>query len=135
MQDDYEKTHPQEKNANKSKKTTPENNQNQEDDVNTKEKTTKKPQESRENLRQSGKILGDWIVRRGPWPTGEKSSCGKAVGNLLNQFGFKKLLPQGNRHGKNWDTIIEKHLSEYFTKIPVSHPNDAPPGSVVVFNE
>lgn len=68
MQDDYEKTHPQEKNTDKSKKTTPEKNQNQEDDASAAEKNGKKPQESRENLRQSGKILGDWIVRRKAYP-------------------------------------------------------------------
>lgn len=57
------------------------------------------------------------------------------MGSLLNQFGFRNILPQSGRDGKNWDTIIERYASEYFTKIPVSHPNDAPAGSILVFNE
>lgn len=89
---------------------------------------------NQESLEQAAKVLGDWIVRRGPWP-GRNNSCGASCGSLLNQFGFRKILPQSGRDGKNWDTIIERHASQYFTKIPVSHPNDAPAGSILVFNE
>lgn len=93
-------------------------------------------QTSHENADISqGKILGDWIVRRGEYP-GAKNSCGQSVGELLNQFGLRNVLPQSGRHGKNWDTILETYpASQYFTKIPVDHPDDAPAGSVVVFNE
>lgn len=129
MQDDYEKAHP----VKHKKEWKPADEKSAENT--TEEKTVKKPKESREDLRQSGKILWDWIVRRGSWPTGKASSCGAAVGNLMNQFGFRRLLPQSGRDGKNWDTIIEKNLSDYFTKIPVSHPDDAPPWSIIVFNE
>ncbi len=54
---------------------------------------------------------------------------------MLNQFGFRKILPQSGRDGKNWDTIIERYASAYFEKIPVNHPDDAPAGSILVFNE
>lgn len=44
-----------------------------------------RPQESHEKLANPGKILGDWLARRGPWP-GKSNSCGASCGSLLNEF-------------------------------------------------
>lgn len=92
------------------------------------------PEESREKMSNPGKILGDWLVRRGPFP-GRKNSCGASCGKLLEAFGLRSVLPQSGRDGKNWDKIIENYASAFFDKVPVNHPDDAPEGSVVVFKE
>lgn len=73
-------------------------------------------------------------MNRGAFP-GRKNSCGASCGELLNQFGFRSILRQNGRDGKNWDTIIEQDLGEYFNKIPIGHPDDAPAGSMLVFGE
>lgn len=100
----------------------------------TPEESQKNEEMARESIERGGQALGDWLVRRGPWP-GKGNSCGASCGSLLNQFGFKNILPQSGRDGKNWDSIIENYASDYFEKIPVNHPDDAPAGSVLVFNE
>lgn len=82
-----------------------------------------------------GESIGDFISRR--WPTRfEKDSCGASVWALLNEYGFKALLPQAGRDGNKWDTILETPpISQYFEKVPCDLPRDAQPWDVCVYNE
>lgn len=95
--------------------------------------TKKELQEKAEIPRNND--LWNWIVKNGAYP-GEKNSCGKSCWALLNAFWFRSILPQTGRDGKNWDSILEKYpVNQYFNKVAVSHPDKAPAGSVLVFNE
>jgi hypothetical protein len=78
--------------------------------------------------------LGKYVAEKDPPNTG-KSSCGKAVGTILNNFWFSKYLPQSGRDGKNWDSILDTLVSRnVFKKVPCSHPKNALPGGVLVYN-
>lgn len=61
------------------------------------------------------------------------SSCGAAVGTLLNDFWYRKCLPQSNRDGKKWDEFLSER-PRYFKKVPCSHPSAALPGAILVYN-
>jgi hypothetical protein len=68
-------------------------------------------------------------------PNTGTSSCGEAVGTLLNKFGVESL-PQYGRDGKNWDTILELRIqSGQFKKVPIKHPDEAGSGAILVFDE
>ena len=93
------------------------------------------PQETKEKSEiPKNNNLWEWLRKHGAWP-GQRNSCGASCGELLNKFWFRSILPQSGRDGKNWDTILETHASKYFKKIPVNHPDSAPAGSILVFNE
>lgn len=92
------------------------------------------PKENKEINNVPRSNLGNWITKVGPYP-GKNNSCGASCWALLNKFWFRKILPQSGRDWKNWDTILERYASQYFDKVPVSHPDQAPAGSVIVFNE
>jgi hypothetical protein len=64
-------------------------------------------------------------------PNTGTSSCGEAVGTLLNKFGV-----ESGRDGKNWDTILELRIqSGQFKKVPIKHPDEAGSGAILVFDE
>ena len=58
-------------------------------------------------------------------PNTGASSCGAAVGTLLNRFGIESL-PQSGRDGKNWDDILDPRVkSGQFKKVAIKHPDEA----------
>jgi hypothetical protein len=78
--------------------------------------------------------LGDYVMST-TLPNTGASSCGEAVGILLNRFGVE-ALPQYGRDGKNWDSILEPRIhSGQFKKVPIKHPDEAGSGAILVFDE
>jgi hypothetical protein len=75
--------------------------------------------------------LGDFVMSTTLPDTGS-SSCGKAVGILLNRFGIEEL-PQERRDGKNWTEYLTKRLGQ-FKKVPISHPDEASAGAILVYD-
>ena len=65
-------------------------------------------------------------------PNTGSSSCGKAVGILLNNFGFEDL-PQSGRNGKEWTSFLNARSSQ-FKKIAIKHPDEASPGAILVYD-
>ena len=77
--------------------------------------------------------LGDYVMSTILPDTGA-SSCGKAVGILLNRFGIE-ALPQSGRDGKNWDDILNPRVQSWqFKKIAIRHPDEAGPWAVLVYD-
>ena len=68
--------------------------------------------------------LGDYVMSTSLPGTGD-SSCGEAVGILLNRFGIKDL-PQAERNGKNWSQFLTNR-GDQFIKIAIKHPDEASP--------
>lgn len=90
----------------------------------------------REDVEKKNHNLGEWIVSHGPWLKWETNSCGKSVWELLNAFGLKSVLPQSGRNGYLWGDILSKPpANKYFDAKKVSHPDKAPPGSIIVFDK
>lgn len=77
------------------------------------------PQENQEKAEIPRNSLADWLTSHGAYP-GKHNSCGASVGELLNRFGLRSVLPQSGRDGKNWDTILESaRVAPFFQKVPV----------------
>jgi hypothetical protein len=77
--------------------------------------------------------LGDYVMSTALPDTGN-SSCGAAVGELLNRFGIESL-PLSGRNGKNWDDILEPRVKNgQFKKIAIKHPSEAGSGAILVYD-
>jgi hypothetical protein len=77
--------------------------------------------------------LGDYVMSTTLPETGS-SSCGQAVGMLLNRF-WIEALPQSGRDGKNWDDILEPRIKSWqFKKVAIKHPDEASAGAILVYD-
>ncbi len=77
--------------------------------------------------------LGDYVMSTS-LPQTWSSSCGQAVGILLNRFGIE-ALPQSGRDGKNWDDILEPRVNNgQFKKVAIKHPSEASSGAILVYD-
>lgn len=75
--------------------------------------------------------LGDHVVKE--WPTGGKTdSCGAAVRELLKSYGVTGL-PESGAHGKKWEEILNNRPDQ-FIKMKISHPDQAYPGAILVYD-
>lgn len=77
--------------------------------------------------------LGDYVMSTS-LPNTWSSSCGQAVGILLNRFWIESL-PQSWRDGKNWDDILNPRVSNWqFKKVAIAHPDEASAGAILVYD-
>lgn len=75
--------------------------------------------------------LGDHVVQR--WPANLwANSCGAAVRKLCQSYGITGL-PESGANGKNWEKILGDRPSQ-FIKMKISHPDQAYPGAILVYD-
>ncbi len=75
--------------------------------------------------------LGDHVVRK--WPANLwADSCGAAVRELLKSYGVTGL-PESGANGKNWEQILGDRPDQ-FIKMKISHPDQAYPGAILVYD-
>ncbi len=75
--------------------------------------------------------LWDYVVKK--WPIDLwVNSCGAAVRALLKSYGIE-WLPETWANGKNWESILDGRSSQ-FVKMKISHPDQAYPGAILVYN-
>lgn len=75
--------------------------------------------------------LGDHVVQRWPANLGD-DSCWAAVRKLLQSYGITGL-PETGANGKNWESILNDRWSQFF-KMKISHPDQAYPGAILVYD-
>ena len=75
--------------------------------------------------------LGDYVMSTSLPNTGD-SSCGEAVGMLLNRFWIKDL-PQAERNGKNWTRFLTDRWDQ-FKKVAIRHPDEASAWAILVYD-
>jgi hypothetical protein len=75
--------------------------------------------------------LWDHVVQRWPAQTG-KDSCGAAVRELLKSYGISGLSESG-AHGKTWNETLDR-IPDKFVRIKISHPREAYPGAILVYD-
>lgn len=75
--------------------------------------------------------LGDHVVARGP-TNSWSNSCGAAVRTLLKSYGISGL-PETGANGKNWESILNER-GDQFIKMKISHPDQAYPGAILVYD-
>ncbi len=75
--------------------------------------------------------LGDYVVQR--WPANLwANSCGAAVRKLCQSYGITGL-PESGANWKNWEKILNDRPSQ-FIKMRISHPDQAYPGAILVYD-
>lgn len=74
--------------------------------------------------------LANFIAKKG-YISKTKNSCGASVWNMLTAFWIKWLPDQG-RDWHKWDEFLENRPD--FVKVPISDPNQANPGAILVYD-
>lgn len=75
--------------------------------------------------------LGDYVVQR--WPANLwANSCGAAVRALCQSYGITGL-PESGANGKNWEKILGDRSTQ-FIKMRISHPDQAYPGAILIYD-